>query len=550
MCEKKNWIAALYIFLSIIAFAQAPAYIPYQAIARGANGLAASNTALQVEFKIYNTILSNTTAYHELHALTTNDFGYFNLRVGAGSVQSGAFSNITWQTGDVSYEVWINLGAGLVQLGGRTGFLSVPYALYAGNTTPNPTLTINAPNTVNNAGPGLYNLQISTPTLSISNNSLSISNGNSVELPGNYSAGAGIALNGTVISNTQPNQTVTLSGNEVTGTYPSYTIASQSLSLNGNSLSISGGNTVNLPAAPVVGVVQGTNVIVSGTNPNFTVSAVTPTFAVIGNGSIGGAYPNQTLTLPAQSLSIAGNNLSLSGNGGSVVLPATTSVTQGANIVVSGMAPNYSVSAVTPTTTVTGNASISGSYPTQTINVSPQSLSLSGNTLVLSGNGGSVDISTQHWSTNGNSGIIAASNFIGTTNLMHFAVRTNSVERLRVTPSGSIGIGTSVPMADFDVNVATTKLGVGSTPFSVMLHGSVTLSNFGFGLGINSGTLAVAGALPGDELILNLNAHNGNGGLVLSNAWVSAAGVISYNINSSILLSSITADFSYIIFRP
>jgi hypothetical protein len=369
-------------------------------------------------------------------------------------------------------------------------------------------------------------------------------------LPGNFSAGTGIAITGTVISNTLPDQTVTLSGAEVTGAYPSYSISSQSLSVNGSLLSISGGNTVNLPASPTVSITQGSNVMVSGNSPNFTVSAITPTLAFIGNGSLGGAYPNQTLTIPAQSLSIAGNNLSLSGNGGSVLLPATTSVTQGANILVSGIAPNYLVSAVTPTTTVTGNASISGSYPMQTINVTPQSLSLAGNTLVLSGNGGSVDISTQHWSTNGNSGIIAASNFIGTTNLMHFAVRTNSVERIRVTPTGSIGIGTSVPTANFDIDVGTTKLGVGSTPFSVMLHGSVTKTGFAVILGINSGTLSLAGALPGDELILNLNAHNGSGGLILSNAWISAPGVVSYNINSSLALASVTADFSYIIFRP
>jgi hypothetical protein len=68
-------------------------------------------------------------------------------------------------------------------------------------------------------------------TLSLSGDTLSISNGNSVDLGAisgtTYTEGTGIDITGTVISNTAPDQTVTLAegtGIDVTGTYPNFTI--------------------------------------------------------------------------------------------------------------------------------------------------------------------------------------------------------------------------------------------------------------------------------------------------------------------------------------
>jgi hypothetical protein len=72
-----------------------------------------------------------------------------------------------------------------------------------------------------------------------------------------YSAGNGLNLSGTVFTNTAPDQTVTLTGGggtTVSGTYPNFTINStdndaQTLSLSGNNLSISNGNSISLPQA-------------------------------------------------------------------------------------------------------------------------------------------------------------------------------------------------------------------------------------------------------------------------------------------------------------
>ncbi|MCS7073548.1 MAG: hypothetical protein NZ108_03685 [Bacteroidia bacterium] len=53
--------------------------------------------------------------------------------------------------------------------------------------------------------------------------------------------------------------------------------------------------------------------------------------------------------------------------------------------------------------------------------------------------------STTAWNLTGNAGTSAATNFIGTTDNVDFVTRTNSIERMRVTAGGNVGIGTAAP---------------------------------------------------------------------------------------------------------
>ena len=53
-----------------------------------------------------------------------------------------------------------------------------------------------------------------------------------------------------------------------------------------------------------------------------------------------------------------------------------------------------------------------------------------------------------NWSLTGNSGTTAGTNFIGTTDAVDFVTKTNNTERMRVTSSGMIGIGTSTPASN------------------------------------------------------------------------------------------------------
>lgn len=49
------------------------------------------------------------------------------------------------------------------------------------------------------------------------------------------------------------------------------------------------------------------------------------------------------------------------------------------------------------------------------------------------------------WTTSGNAGTNASTNFVGTTDGIDFVTRTNNTERMRVTSGGNVGIGTNAP---------------------------------------------------------------------------------------------------------
>ncbi|MFY9310038.1 MAG: hypothetical protein WAQ28_13410 [Bacteroidia bacterium] len=74
-----------------------------------------------------------------------------------------------------------------------------------------------------------------------------------------------------------------------------------------------------------------------------------------------------------------------------------------------------------------------------------------GNTGVTGATG--ADLGT-HWTTTGNAGTAPATNFIGTTDAVDLSIATNNSEKIRVTSSGSVGIGTTTPdpSAGLDLN--------------------------------------------------------------------------------------------------
>ncbi len=56
------------------------------------------------------------------------------------------------------------------------------------------------------------------------------------------------------------------------------------------------------------------------------------------------------------------------------------------------------------------------------------------------------------WLLSGNAATTPPTDFIGTTDANHFVVRTNNVERMRVLSTGYVGIGTTTPIAPFEVS--------------------------------------------------------------------------------------------------
>ncbi|HRG07942.1 MAG TPA: hypothetical protein PLJ08_05145 [Cyclobacteriaceae bacterium] len=208
-------VLALLIFSS--ASAQAPKGINYQGVARDNEGKPIASKAISVRISILQGSAQGTAEYSETHNPLTNPFGLFTLVIGQGTVTSGNFAFVSWAIGNKWLQIEIDpSGGSSYQLAGSQQLMSVPYAFYAEYS---------------------------------GNNSLA--------------AGTGISINNGIITNTgdadnsATNELITAAsltadrklritdagGTKEVDLAP---VANQSLTLSGTTLTISGGNSVNI----------------------------------------------------------------------------------------------------------------------------------------------------------------------------------------------------------------------------------------------------------------------------------------------------------------
>jgi len=135
----KSILSFLLFFLLNISdvFSQTtPPGIPYQAIARNANGTPYVNANLTVRFSLHEQTATGTVSYSESKSLQTNDLGLFSTTFGSGTPITGTFAGINWSQTTKFLQVEINLGSAWVDMGTQQ-LMSVPYAMYAGSTLNN-----------------------------------------------------------------------------------------------------------------------------------------------------------------------------------------------------------------------------------------------------------------------------------------------------------------------------------------------------------------------------------------------------------------------------
>ncbi len=243
-------------------------------------------------------------------------------------------------------------GSAWITLSGSTTYTAGTGISISGNTITNtlPDQTVKITGAGATTVSGTYpNFTVSSTdndkqTLSVSGSNLSISNGNTVAIPQTtYTAGNGISISGTTITNSAQDKTVSLTGTgatTVSGTYPNFTINStdnNTTYIAGNGLSLTGNVFANTAPDQTVSLTGSGATTVTGTYPNFTVSSTdAQTLALNGNNlSISNG---NSVTLPqstdAQTLSVSGNNLSIS-NGNTVAIPQAT-YTAGTGINITG----------------------------------------------------------------------------------------------------------------------------------------------------------------------------------------------------------------------
>lgn len=113
-------------------FAQSPAAFKYQAVVRDANYGPIVAQTVSLRLSILAGSASGTTVYQEFHQPTTSPLGLVALNVGEGTVLAGTFADIAWGTNDYYLQIEVDpAGSSNYALLGTSQLLSVPYALYA-----------------------------------------------------------------------------------------------------------------------------------------------------------------------------------------------------------------------------------------------------------------------------------------------------------------------------------------------------------------------------------------------------------------------------------
>ncbi len=132
---KSTLLPVVFLLFAVMASAQAPEMVNYQAVVRNAQGNPEpANTPVTLTFIIHLATPTGSPVYQEVQNTTTNAFGLVNVQIG----HVNSLATVSWSQGNMYLEVQANVnGGGNVSMG-TSQLISVPYALYAANSAPGP----------------------------------------------------------------------------------------------------------------------------------------------------------------------------------------------------------------------------------------------------------------------------------------------------------------------------------------------------------------------------------------------------------------------------
>jgi hypothetical protein len=127
----------LFFLIGALGFTQAPEKFTYQSVIKNSSGYLLKNQAIGLRISILFNSSNGMSVYSEEHSVESNSNGLVTLTIGDG-VSSDIFSDIDWGNGEYYLKVEVDPEGGINYIMNQTSqLLSVPYALYAGNSTIN-----------------------------------------------------------------------------------------------------------------------------------------------------------------------------------------------------------------------------------------------------------------------------------------------------------------------------------------------------------------------------------------------------------------------------
>ncbi len=200
--------------------AQTPEKLTYQAMVRNAGNVLVTNTQVGVRVSILQGSASGSAVYVETLTATTNANGLMTVEIGGGNAQQGVFADINWANGPYFLKTETDPNGGSnYSVTSVQQLLSVPYALYA--------------KAAGNGFSGDYNDLANTPVIPT--------------VPTNVSAFTNDA--GYITTQDIPTiPTVPTNVSAFTNDVPYLTAEQQILSISHDTIFLTGGSFVKLPA--------------------------------------------------------------------------------------------------------------------------------------------------------------------------------------------------------------------------------------------------------------------------------------------------------------
>ena len=132
---KKLITTLIIILIAAIGFSQAPQKFTYQSVVRSADGTVLRSSNIGLQISILKNSAIGQSVYSETHSATSNSNGLVTVVIGDG-VSGENISDIDWSAGQYYIKVEVDPSGGIGYSIEQTAqLLSVPYALYAGNSS-------------------------------------------------------------------------------------------------------------------------------------------------------------------------------------------------------------------------------------------------------------------------------------------------------------------------------------------------------------------------------------------------------------------------------